>query len=169
MGKDNQASQDSRVSAEAIMEDIKKSIRERIITSTSADADILREIDDTFRHAVSLENTDNLFLSRYMRYNEDWCIDKPFIHTSHRRFIGPVIVFIKKILITPLTRWLFLYTSERFKRQQRNNEILLAYAESLTIKHFELSQRVRELEKRLETFNKGPSEIMIEQERKDTP
>jgi hypothetical protein len=56
-----------------------------------------------------------------------------------------VIVFIKRRLLLPLTRWLFEYTLENFRRQHRTNLALMACLQTLAVENVKLR---RELEAR---------------------
>jgi hypothetical protein len=40
--------------------------------------------------------------------------------------VGPLIVFAKRRILLPLTRWLYEYSLENFKRQQAINRLLYA-------------------------------------------
>ena len=52
--------------------------------------------------------------------------------------LGRAIVFAKRRLVLPLTRWLFDYTQANFKRQQHLNVVLLACLEELAIENVRL-------------------------------
>ena len=56
-----------------------------------------------------------------------------------------MIVFVKRRLLLPLTRWLFEYTLENFRRQHRTNLALMACLQTLAIENVRLR---RELEGR---------------------
>ncbi len=68
--------------------------------------------------------------------------------TSHRRFIGPVIVFCKKLLLKALRP----YTNSLFVRQNRFNEQLVAF-------HLASFIRLRRIEERLQRLERERSGI----------
>ncbi len=63
--------------------------------------------------------------------------------TSHRRFIGPVIVFFKKLLLKALRP----YTNSLFVRQNRFNEQLVAFHLASFIRLRRIEERLRHLER----------------------
>ena len=68
----------------------------------------------------------------------DWQLTTHLRFTSHRPLIGPVIVFVKRRILLPLTRWLYEYSLENFRRQQRVNRVLFACIEELAIENAKL-------------------------------
>jgi hypothetical protein len=52
--------------------------------------------------------------------------------------VGPLLIFIKRRVVLPLTRWLYEYSLENFRRQQKLNTILLACIEELAIENAKL-------------------------------
>jgi len=73
------------------------------------------------------------------------CRPKPAI-TSHRRFIGPLIVFCKKIVFKLLRP----YTNTLFDRQNHFNEQLVAFHLASFIRFRRLEERTRRLEQQAE-------------------
>ena len=69
------------------------------------------------------------------------CRPTPAI-TSHRRFIGPLVVFCKKIVFALLRP----YTNTLFDRQNRFNEQLVAFHLASFIRFRRLEERSRRLE-----------------------
>jgi hypothetical protein len=55
---------------------------------------------------------------------------------------GRLILFAKKKLLLPLTRWLFEYSQENFRRQDHLNRILFACIEELAIENARLRRDV---------------------------
>jgi len=49
-----------------------------------------------------------------------------------------VILLVKRHILLPLTRWLFEYSQDNFRRQERLNRILLASAEELAVENARL-------------------------------
>ncbi len=59
---------------------------------------------------------------------------------------GAAIVFVKRRLLLPLTRWLFEYTLENFRVQDRVNLALMSCLQSLAADHARLQLRLARLE-----------------------
>ena len=51
-------------------------------------------------------------------------------------------------LLLPITRWLFDYSRENFRRQQRMNRILAAAIEEVAVENARLQREIAELKKR---------------------
>lgn len=129
-----------------IEDDVRRVRRERLIASGGpqgyADPDVYASVDRLLRRALEdrallmpdlLDGDDDLELATHLRL------------TSHRPLLGPAIVFLKRRAILPLTRWLFEYALENFRRQQRVNRVLLSCVEELAIENARLR---RDLEPR---------------------
>jgi hypothetical protein len=72
----------------------------------------------------------------------EWRPEMALRFSSHRPVIGPALVFVKRRLLLPLTRWLFEYTRENFRRQQRVNRLLAACIEELALENARLRQEL---------------------------
>ena len=62
--------------------------------------------------------------------------------STHRPVVGPVVLFAKRRVLLPMMRWLFEYSQENFRRQQRLNRIVFACLEELAIENARLRQRM---------------------------
>lgn len=93
--------------------------------------------------SLSDSELDNEMGKRLGFLNED--IDcRPIIAiTSHRLFLGPFVVFIKKLLLKLLNP----YTNSLFVRQNRFNEQLVAFHLASFIRFRRLEERVKNLER----------------------
>ena len=58
--------------------------------------------------------------------------------STHRPTIGRFILLAKRRLLLPLTRWLFEYSQENFRRQDRLNRVLFACIEELALENARL-------------------------------
>src|ERR1051325_10664295 len=75
------------------------------------------------------ERSDAALLLPELLDAEEWRLDAAVRLTSHRPVIGPAIVLVKRLVLLPLTRWLYDYVSANFRRQQRINRLLFACLE----------------------------------------
>jgi hypothetical protein len=78
---------------------------------------------------------------------EPWQPELSLRLSSHRQ--GPVasaILFAKRRVLLPLTRWLYEYSLENFRRQDRLNVLLMACLQSFAAEHARLKLRVADLE-----------------------
>jgi len=93
--------------------------------------------------SISDSELDNEMGKRLSFLNED--IDcRPIVEiTSHRRFIGPLIVFFKKLILKAMRP----YTNSIFVRQNRFNEQLVAFHLASFIRFRRLEERAKRLEK----------------------
>jgi hypothetical protein len=79
-----------------------------------------------------------LLLPELLGDDVEWALDPNLRLSSHRQLFGRALVFAKRWLILPLTRWLFEYSQANFRRQQRLNRILFACIEELAIENARL-------------------------------
>jgi hypothetical protein len=63
--------------------------------------------------------------------------------SSHRPLAGPILVWIKRRVLLPLMRWLFDYSVENFRRQQRVNDLLISCVEALAIDNAQLREELQ--------------------------
>lgn len=106
------------------------------------DAELFAAVERVLRRAVEERDPDALLLPELLGDDEDWVLQGHLRFSSHRTVIGPVIVFLKRRLLLPLTRWLYEYSLENFRRQQRINRLLFACLEELAIENVRLSRMV---------------------------
>jgi hypothetical protein len=71
--------------------------------------------------------------------------------------IGPLLIAIKRRLLLPLTRWLYEYSLENFRRQRRINSVLFACIEELAIENARLRQEIVAINERATDGHAAPS------------
>ena len=59
------------------------------------------------------------------------------------------MLFVKRRILLPLTRWLYEYTVDNFQRQERVNRMLVACIEELAIENARLRRDLARLGERL--------------------
>jgi hypothetical protein len=125
---------------------VRAQLRARLKASGAAefsDDQLFTDVDAIFRQALANDDQGALILPALLP--EDWHPELSLRLSSHRGGLGAVIVFIKRRLLLPITRWLFEYTLENFRRQHRTNLALMACLQTLAIENVRLR---RELEGR---------------------
>jgi hypothetical protein len=94
---------------------------------------------------VDGRDLDSTLLPELVDGDVDWRLRTHLSLTTHRRAAGKFILFVKKKLLLPLTRWLFEYSQENFRRQDQLNRVLFACIEELALENARLR---RDLAKR---------------------
>jgi hypothetical protein len=102
------------------------------------DEAIFATVESVLSRAVDRNNPDALLLPQLVDADETWDLQLPLKFQSHRPLLGPAIIFIKKRLLLPLTHWLYEYSLENFRRQQRINRLLFAAVEELALENARL-------------------------------
>jgi hypothetical protein len=124
--------------------EVRRARRERLLAQGGArgyaDPAIYASVDALLHRAIGQETLllpelvdDDLRLATHLRFS------------SHRPLLGSLIIFVKRRAILPLTRWLFEYSLENFRRQERVNHILIGCIEELAIENARLRQDLRRL------------------------
>jgi hypothetical protein len=115
-----------------IEDDVRRARRKRLLARGGAaeyrDADIYEHVDIVLRRALEARD----------HGAPDWQLTTHLRFSSHRPVVGPILIFIKRRIVLPLTRWLYEYSLENFRRQQKLNTILLACIEELAIENAKL-------------------------------
>ncbi len=87
-----------------------------------------------------------LLLPDLIDADEEWDLQLPLKFETHRRLTGGLVLFVKKRLLRPLMHWLYEYSLENFRRQQRINRLVFATLEELAIENAKLRLRLSELQ-----------------------
>ena len=72
----------------------------------------------------------------------DWRLRTHLELSTHRPAVGRAILFAKRRVLLPLTRWLFEYSQENFRRQDRLNRVLFACVEELALENARLRRAI---------------------------
>lgn len=130
-----------RVDVSRLMADIRMranaELRERAFdrgnTPEFSDAQLFDLVERVLHGAVDDADRKVLLLSEILAGNKDVALEPSARLTSHRPVVGPVIVFVKRRLLQPLTQWLYEYSMDNFRRQAQINRILFATVQALAI------------------------------------
>lgn len=145
------------VSVERLMHEIEDEVRRarraRLMAPGGSpayeDAEVFAIVERTLRRGLEDRDAEVLLLPDLLGDEADWRLDEKLKWSSHRPFIGPALILLKRRLLLPLMRWLERYTSENFRRQQRINLLLFACVEELAIENARLQRRAGSPEARV--------------------
>jgi hypothetical protein len=141
------------VSVERLMRelghDISDERRARLLARGGAadyrDPGVFADVEAIFRRVLDGRDHDALLLPELLDVADDYTLQMRLRYASHRPLIGPLLIFIKRRLLLPINRWLYEYSLENFRRQQRVNRLLFACVEELAIENARLERRLAQL------------------------
>ena len=130
-------------SVKAVMGEIEGDVRRRlqrhVIKRGGApeyrDEEIFERVRSLLSRAADERNLDALLLPELLDGDVPWELQPNLELSTHRPVAGRFILMAKRRLLLPLTRWLFEYSQENFRRQQHLNRILFACLEELAIEN----------------------------------
>lgn len=130
----------ARVRAELRARLVRNGVREFEDEATFLAAEQLLE------RALQQRDRPLLLLPELLDDEDDWRVNPTLKLWSHRPIAGSAIVWLKRTLILPVTRWLYDYSRENFARQERLNFVLMACLQQLAVENARLVARVDALE-----------------------
>lgn len=131
-----------------IEDEVRRERRTRLVARGGPDAyqdpEIYALVERALRRAVDRSLTDEhiLLLPEQLGDERDWRLQTYLRFSSHRPAVGGLFVAIKRRVLLPLTRWLYEYALENFRRQERVNRVLFACVEELAIENARLRTRL---------------------------
>jgi hypothetical protein len=129
-----------------VEDDVREIRRKRLLARGGAgeyrDAATYEGVDEIMRRAIDARDHDALLLPDFLNSDPEWQLALHLRYASHRPVIGPLLIAIKRRLLLPLTRWLYEYSLENFRRQRRINTVLFACIEELAIENARLRRLV---------------------------
>jgi hypothetical protein len=138
-----------------IESDVREAIRRRATThggsAEYSDPEIFERVWSLLGHATDGRNLDFLLLPELLDEGRDWDLEPRLSLTSHRPALGPLILLVKRRLLLPLSRWLFEYAHDNFRRQKQLNRILFACIEELAVENARLRRELSTLSSQLST------------------
>ena len=128
---------------DGIERDVRNRLREHLVKRGGApeydDEALFERVRAVLNRAVDERDTRALLLPELLDSDLEWELQSHLRLTTHRQSLaGKAILAVKRGLLLPLTRWLFEYSQENFRRQQRINLILFACIEELAIENAHL-------------------------------
>ena len=139
------------VRVDAVMGEIERDVRERLRrhlikmggAADYQDREIFDAVHALLARAVDERNLDATLLPELVDGDVDWRLQTHLNLTTHRP--GPAgrgILFVKKTLLLPMTRWLFEYSQGNFRRQDHLNRVLFACIEELALENARLRREI---------------------------
>jgi hypothetical protein len=129
---------------------VRADLRAKIVAAGAtemADERLFADVDRLLRAALAHDDAGALLLPHLL--TDDWQPELALRLSSHRGGLtARLLVGIKRRILLPLTRWLFEYTLENFRRQHRLNLALMACVQTLATEHARLAREVDELRAR---------------------
>ena len=142
---------EAKVRVDEVMGEIERDVRARLRrhllkkggAADYEDQEIFDAVHALLSRAVDGRDLDATLLPELVDGDVDWRLQTHLNLTTHRpAAAGRFILFAKKKLLLPLTRWLFEYSQENFRRQDRLNRILFACIEELALENARLRRRI---------------------------
>ncbi len=123
-------------------DDVRRARRQRLLARGAADEyrdpEVFEGVDRVLRRALEARDHEALMLPDFLSAEHDWQLTTHLRFSSHRPLIGPLLIFLKRRIVLPITRWLYEYSLENFRRQQKLNLMLFACVEELAIENARL-------------------------------
>ena len=142
---------DARLRVDAVMGEIERDVRARLRrhllkkggAADYQDEEIFDAVHALLSRAVDGRNLDAALLPELTDGDVDWRLQTHLSLTTHRPAAsGKFILFAKRKLLLPLTRWLFEYSQENFRRQDQLNRVLFACIEELALENSRLRREL---------------------------
>ena len=134
---------EAKVRVDAVMGEIERDVRARLRrhllkkggAADYQDEEIFAAVHALLARAIDARNLDATLLPELVDGDVDWRLQTHLTLTTHRPGA-------KKKLPLPLTRWLFEYSQDNFRRQDHLNRILFACIEELALENARLRRDI---------------------------
>jgi hypothetical protein len=141
---------DSPLRADRVMKDIEQDVRARLRqhlvnrggAEDYSDEALFEAVTAVLGRAIDERSHDALLLPELLDADTDWKLRTDLALSTHRPLAGRFILAAKRTILLPLTRWLFEYSQDNFRRQQHVNRILFACIEELAIENARLRRAI---------------------------
>ena len=110
-------------------------------TPEFADAELFEIVERILRTAVDDAERKVLLLPEIIAGRPDLTLEPVARLSSHRPVIGPLVLFVKRRLLQPLSQWLYEYSMDNFQRQAQINAVMFAAIQALAIENAKLRKR----------------------------
>jgi hypothetical protein len=138
---------DPTVRVDAVMGEIERGVRARLRqhllkrggAADYEDEELFNAVRAVLARAVDERSLDATLLPELLDSDVEWRLQTHLALTTHRpSSVGRAILFAKRRLLLPLTRWLFEYSQDNFRRQDHLNRVLFACIEELALENARL-------------------------------
>jgi hypothetical protein len=144
---------EAKVRVDAVMGEIERDVRARLRrhlvkrggAADYQDEELFDAVHTLLARAVDERNLDATLLPELVDGDVDWRLQTHLELTTHRPAVGRFILFAKRRILLPMTRWLFEYSQDNFRRQDHLNRVLFACIEELALENARLR---RDLQRR---------------------
>jgi hypothetical protein len=141
---------EAKLRVDAVMGQIERDVRTRLRrhlikrggAAEYEDEAIFDAVHALLARAVDERNLDATLLPELLDSDVDWRLQTHLTLSTHRPAIGRFILLAKRRLLLPLTRWLFEYSQENFRRQDHLNRVLFACIEELALENARLRRTI---------------------------
>jgi hypothetical protein len=139
-----------KIRVDAVMAEIERDVRTRLRqhlikrggAADYQDEEIFEAVRSVLARAVDGRNLDATLLPELLDTDVEWRLQTHLALSTHRPAIGRVILFAKRRILLPLTRWLYEYSQDNFRRQDHLNRMLFACIEELAIENARLRREM---------------------------
>lgn len=126
--------------------DVRTRLRRHLIKRGGAadyrDEELFEAVRAVLARAVDERNLDALLLPELLDADVEWQLATHLALSTHRPLLGRFILLVKRRILLPMTRWLFEYSQENFRRQHHLNRILFACIEELALENARLRREM---------------------------
>lgn len=133
-----------------IEDDVRRARRQRLLAHGAAseygDPRIYASVDGLLRRAIELRDHDALLVPELAGGEDGSRLTTHLRFGSHRATFGRVVVFAKRRILLPAMRWLYEYSLNNFRRQDRLNRLMFACIEELAIENATLRLKLEALQ-----------------------
>jgi hypothetical protein len=138
---------DPTIRVNAVMGEIEREVRARLRrhllkrggAADYEDAELFDAVRAVLARAVDERNLDATLLPELLDGDVEWRLRTHLTLSTHRpSSVGRLILFAKRRVLLPLTRWLFEYSQDNFRRQDHLNRVLFACIEELALENARL-------------------------------
>ena len=141
---------DETIRVDAVMGEIEHDVRARLRqhllkrggAADYEDEELFAAVRAVLARAVDVRNLDATLLPELLDSDVEWRLRTNLELSTHRPAVGRFILFAKRRVLLPLTRWLFEYSQDNFRRQDHLNRVLFACIEELAIENARLRREV---------------------------
>jgi hypothetical protein len=138
---------DPTIRVNAVMGEIEHEVRTRLRrhllkrggAADYEDEELFEAVRAVLARAVDERNLDAMLLPELLDSDVEWRLQTHLALSTHRSSsVGRLILLVKRRVLLPLTRWLFEYSQDNFRRQDHVNRVLFACIEELALENARL-------------------------------